>query len=105
MTPGKAPLHQTTDPGDLHAQIQQMIAAAQGMAPMPPLQPQMAAPGGMPAQVPQMPMPQGMPPPPMQSMGGPPAPQGGMQAPAMPQPGGSPQNVQKAMLAKAIRGG
>lgn len=81
MSPGKAPLHQTTDPGDLHAQIQQMIAAAQGMAPMPPLQPQMAAPGGMPA-------PQG---PPMQ--GGP------------PQMGGSPQNVQKAMLAKAIRGG
>lgn len=86
MTPGKAPLHQTTDPGDLHAQIQQMIAAARGMAPMPPLQPQMAAPGGMPA-------PQG---PPMQ---GPPM-QGGP-----PQMGGSPQNIQKAMLAKAIRGG
>lgn len=81
----KAPIQQTTDPGDLHAQIQAMIAAAQG-APMPP-------------QAPQTPMP----PPPMQSMGGPPAP-GGMQAPVMPQPGGSPQNIQKAMLAQAIRG-
>lgn len=78
-----APLTHITDPNDLHAQIQAMIAAAQG-APMPP-------------QAPQMPMPQGMPPPPMQSMGG-------TQAPAMPQMGGSPQNVQKAMLAQAIRG-
>ena len=86
----KAPIQQTTDPGDLHAQIQAMIAAAQG-APMPP-------------QAPQTPVPQGMQPP-MQSMSGPPAPQGSIQAPAMPQMGGSPQNVQKAMLAKAIRGG
>lgn len=87
MLQGKAPLAQTADPGDLHAQIQAMIAAAQG-APMP-------------AQAPQMPMP----PPTMQGMGGPPAPQGGTQAPAMPQMGGSPQNVQKAMLAQAIRSG
>lgn len=86
MLSGKAPLTQTTDPGDLHAQIQAMIAAAQG-APMPPPQ----AP-----QAPPMAAPQGMPPP---------APQGGTQAPAMPQAGGSPQNIQKAMLAKAIRGG
>lgn len=91
MLQGKAPLAQTADPGDLHAQIAAMVAAAQG-APMP-------------AQAPRMPMPQGMPPPPMQGMGGPPAPQGGMQAPAMPQMGGSPQNVQKAMLAQAIRSG
>lgn len=81
MVQGKAPLHQTTDPGDLHAQIQQMIAAAQGMAPMPPPQPQMAAPGGAPA-------PQGQP-----MQGGP------------PQMGGSPQNAQRAMMAQAIRGG
>lgn len=91
MLQGKAPLAQMTDPNDLHAQIAAMVAAAQG-APMP-------------AQAPQMPMPQGMPLPPMQGMGGPPAPQGGMQAPAMPQMGGSPQNVQKAMLAQAIRSG
>lgn len=91
MQAGKAPLTQTTDPGDLHAQIQAMIAAAQG-APMP-------------AQTPQAPPVQGMAPPPMQSMGGLPTPQGGMQTPAMPQAGGSPQNIQKAMLARAIRGG
>ena len=91
MLQQKAPIQTTTNPGDLHAQIAAMVAAAQG-APMP-------------AQAPQMPMPQEAAPPPMQSMGGPPAPQGGMQAPAMPQPGGSPQNIQKAMLAKAIRGG
>ena len=91
MLQGKAPLAQMTDPNDLHAQIAAMVAAAQG-APMP-------------AQAPQIPMPQEAAPPPMQSMGGPPAPGGGMQTPAMPQPGGSPQNVQKAMLAKAIRGG
>ena len=81
MQVGKAPLNQTTDPGDLHAQIQQMIAAAQGMAPMP-------------AQAPQMPMPQGMPP----------APAAGPPQAAMPQMGGSPQNAQRAMLAQAIRG-
>lgn len=92
MTPGKAPLHQTTAPGDLHEQIQQMIAAAQGMAPMPPAQP------------PQMPPVQGMAPPPMQSMGGPPTPGGGMQG-GPPQMGGSPQNAQRAMMAQAIRGG
>ena len=79
MQQGKAPLAQTTDPGDLHAQIQQMIAAAQGMAPMPP--PQMAAPGGMPA------------------------PQGPSMQGAPPQMGGSPQNAQRAMMAQAIRGG
>lgn len=80
MFQGKAPLTQTTDPGDLHAQIQAMVAAAQG-TPMPPPQPQaMPAPGGMPA-------PQG---PPMQG--------------APPQMGGSPQNAQRAMMAQAIRG-
>lgn len=88
MLTQKAPIQTTTNPGDLHAQIAAMVAAAQG-APMP-------------AQAPQMPMPQEAAPPPMQSMG---APSGGTQAPAMPQMGGSPQNVQKAMLAKAIRGG
>lgn len=81
MLQGKAPLAQTTDPGDLHAQIQAMIAAAQG-APMP-------------AQAPQMPMPQGMPP----------APAAGPPQAAMPQMGGSPQNAQRAMMAQAIRGG
>lgn len=89
MLQQKAPIQTTTNPGDLHAQIAAMVAAAQG-APMP-------------AQAPQMPMPQEAAPPPMQSMAGP-APGGGTQAPAMPQAGGSPQNIQKAMLAKAIRG-
>ena len=78
MFQGKAPLTQTTDPGDLHAQIQAMVAAAQG-APAPMQAPQ--------------PMPQGMP-----------APAAGAPQPAMPQMGGSPQNAQRAMMAQAIRG-
>jgi hypothetical protein len=80
MQAGKAPLNHTTDPGDLHAQIQAMIAAAQG-APMQP-----AAPPQMPQVMPPMPGQQGAP------------------GPAMPQMGGSPENVQRAMMARAIRG-
>lgn len=82
----KAPLPTVTDPGDLHQQIQAMIASAQG-APLP-----MQAPPNTTMAPPATP-----PPAPMQQPGAP--------APAMPQMGGSPQNMQKAMLAKAIRGG
>lgn len=81
--PSQAPPAQTGGTGDLHAQIAQMIAAAQG-APMP---------SQGPSQAPPMAPPQG--PAPMAA-----APQ--TAAPA--QPGGSPQNVQRAMLAQAIRG-
>lgn len=88
MLQGKAPLAQTTDPGDLHQQIQMMIAAARGApapAPQAPMPPQGMAPQGMPA-------------PPMQG-----PPQGPAPA-AVPQMGGSPQNAQRAMMAQAIRG-
>lgn len=78
MLQGKAPLTQTTDAGDLHAQIQAMIAAAQGA----PTQPQMP----MPAPAPGVPVQQ------VPTMG-------------VPQMGGSPENAQRAMMAKAIRGG
>jgi len=75
----KAPILKMTDPNDLHAQIQAMIAAAQG--------------GPLPMQAP----PDALMPPSA-------APATGAPAPAMPQAGGSSQNIQKAMLAKAIRG-
>lgn len=84
----KASMQQLTAPADLHAEIQAMIAAAQG-APMPP----QAAPMAPPPPAPAMPAP---------APAGPPS---GAPAPAMPQAGGSAANIQKSMMARAIRGG
>lgn len=76
-----ASLNQATQPGDLHSQIAAMVAAAQAGSPIQP-QPAPMAPPALAAPAPAVP-----------------------QATTAPQPGGAPVNIQRALLARAVRGG